>query len=228
MSGPAPGGGVALAFELSAGAGAIAARRGARTVERTLASQRAHAADLLVQVRAALDELGAHPRDLAALLVGLGPGSYTGLRVAAASAQGLARGTGAALRGVASIEALARTELRSGERGAVLIDARARELYLAVYERGPQELIARVAPRVARAEELGPLLEGVDVLLADDAALAAAALDVRAFRRCSAARPTAAAVLELGLEHLARSGAHEPAQIEPLYLREFAATRRRS
>lgn len=226
MSLPAPDG-VALAIELSSGAGSIAARRGPRTVERALASQRAHAADLLVQVNSALEELGAGPRDLLALLVGLGPGSYTGLRVAAASAQGLARGTGAALRGVPSIEALARTELRPSERGAVLIDARAKELYVAVYERGPRALETLIAPRVARAEELGSLLAGVDVLLADDGALAAAALDAAAFPRRSTARPTASAVLELGLEHLAQLGAHQPAQIEPLYLRGFAATRRR-
>jgi tRNA threonylcarbamoyl adenosine modification protein YeaZ len=227
MSGWTLGPGVALGLELSAGAGSVAGQRGARLAQRSLASQRSHAADLVAQVAEVLRELGAGPRDLEALVVGLGPGSYTGLRVAAAAALGLARGSGAVLRGVASVEALARAELQRGECGAVLLDARAQEFYVAIYERTERGLEVRAAPRIAQAAELGAQLATARVLLADADAIRAAGLDPAAFERCVAPAPSAAPTLELGLEELARHGPHEPGAIEPLYLRAFAATRRK-
>lgn len=222
----APPGGVAIALELSSAPGSLAATAAGRVVERELERTRAHAADLLPRLGGLLAELGQPASAIATIVVGLGPGSFTALRVALASALGLGRGLGAALRGVPSFEALARAELSSGERGAVVLDARAGELYVAVYQRSPQALCVQLAPRVARAAELTELLDGVDVLLADDATRAAAGLDPRAFRRVSAAKPSAAQVLALGLEHYAAHGAHSPNELEPLYLRAFAATRR--
>lgn len=228
MSGWALGAGAAVAIELSTGAGSVAARCAGRSATRRLASSRAHAADLLPELGATLAELGATPRDLRAVVVGVGPGSYTGLRVAAATALGLARASGAALRGVASFEALARAELRPGERGATLLDARGGEAYLAVYERGAAELGALLAPRVLRAAEVAAQLDGVNVLLADAAALRATGLDTARFARCSEAPPNALEVLELGLEQLAASGPHQAHEIEPLYLRAFAVTQRKN
>lgn len=227
MSGWALGAGAAVALELSTGAGSVAARFAGRSATRRLASSRAHAADLLPELGAALAELGATPRDLRAVVVGLGPGSYTGLRVAAATALGLARASGAALRGVASFEALARGELAPGERGATVLDARGGEAYLAVYERRAAELGALVAPRVLRAAEVAAQLDGVNVLLADAAALRATGLDATRFARCSEAPPSALEVLELGLEQLAAHGPHQAHEIEPLYLRAFAVTQRK-
>lgn len=224
MSARAPG--VAVALELSSSPGSLAAAAGDLRVERTLQSSRAHAADLLVELRSALDELGQPVGSLSTLVVGLGPGSFTALRVALATALGLARGVGAVLRGVPSFEALARGELRPGERGAVVLDARSGEFYVAVYERAESSVSVLVAPRVARAAELGAFLPKLDVLMSDDATCAAAQLDPRAFPRVSAARPSAAQVLELGLEQLASHGPHAPRELEPLYLRAFAATRR--
>ncbi len=218
--------GVAIALELSSAPGSLAVAAAGRQVERELANSRAHAADLLVQLRSALDELERPASAVDAIAVGLGPGSFTALRVAAASALGLARGVGARLRGVPSFEALARGELRQGERGAVVLDARAGELYVAVYERSESALLARVPPRVARAADLGALLTQVDVLLTDEPTCATAGLDPRAFQRVSAARPAATQVLALGLEQLAAHGPHAPHELEPLYLRAFAATRR--
>jgi len=227
MSGWTLGSGLAVAIELSTASGGVAVRCGDRTVERELSSSRAHAVDLLPRIAEAAAELGATPRDIRAVIVGLGPGSYTGLRVAAATALGLARGVGAALRGVASIEALARTELAPGECGAVLMDARAGELYVARYRRSEASFEQLDAPTVARAAELGPRLAGVDVLFADDAALRAAGLDGSSFPSLRPNAPRAAHDLELGLTELAREGSHAPASIEPLYLRAFAATLRR-
>ena len=218
---------VAVAIELSTARGSVAVRSGGRSVERELAGTRAHAADLLPELAAAAAELGATPREVDRVVVGLGPGSYTGLRVAAATALGLARATGAALRGVASVEALAAATLRRGESAGVLMDARAGELYVARYRSETGGLVAALPPSIVTHETLGGALDGVDVLLADDDALRAAALERERFARVEPCRPRALAVLDLGLAELERDGPHEPASIEPLYLRAFAASVRR-
>jgi tRNA threonylcarbamoyl adenosine modification protein YeaZ len=89
----------------------------------------AHARDLVPELERLLSAAGVERRDgklaLGAVIAGLGPGSYTGLRVGIATAQALARATGAALFGLPSFEALAFAELTPGQEGTVAMDARA-------------------------------------------------------------------------------------------------------
>ncbi|MBM3986533.1 MAG: tRNA (adenosine(37)-N6)-threonylcarbamoyltransferase complex dimerization subunit type 1 TsaB [Planctomycetes bacterium] len=220
MSGAAADRGLVLALETSTRTPALAVARGPRTLVQTLAAARAHAADLLPALERMLGELGASPRELALIVVGTGPGSYTGLRVGAAIALGLARASGARLCGVPSFEAAAYEQLRPGEEGLVLQDARAGELYVARYRRTEQQLEVLLAPEVTRAGELATATLGTTVVLADDAALAAAALASPARPHCvRSATPTAAALLELGRARAARGAL---GSVEPLYLRPFA------
>ena len=80
-----------------------------RDMAARLADMGANAGNLVFQhaVAGLLDELGVAPDAVARVLVGTGPGSYTGLRVGVATALGLARGTGAHLFGLPSLEARA-------------------------------------------------------------------------------------------------------------------------
>ena len=70
--------------------------------------------------------------DLAALVVGLGPGSFTGLRVGLATVQGLALGAARPVVGCPSLASLAASQ--GPGRVAVLVDARRAEVYLAAYD----------------------------------------------------------------------------------------------
>jgi tRNA threonylcarbamoyladenosine biosynthesis protein TsaB len=80
---------------------------------------------LLEDVDALLRQGGAHPRDLEALAVGIGPGSFTGLRIGLATARGLALSLGVRGAGVSTLDALA-----AGAPGALpVIDARRREVF---------------------------------------------------------------------------------------------------
>jgi tRNA threonylcarbamoyladenosine biosynthesis protein TsaB len=63
---------------------------------------------LLEDVDAPLRQGGAHPRDLDVLAVGVGPGSFTGVRIGLATAQGLALALGLPGAGVSTLAALAR------------------------------------------------------------------------------------------------------------------------
>jgi tRNA threonylcarbamoyladenosine biosynthesis protein TsaB len=93
-----------------------------------LGERASRAVTLLEDVDALLRQGGAHPRDLDALAVGIGPGSFTGVRIGLA----VARGLGVALElpgaGVSTLDALA-----AGAPGAVpVVDARRSEVFALV------------------------------------------------------------------------------------------------
>jgi tRNA threonylcarbamoyladenosine biosynthesis protein TsaB len=90
-----------------------------------LGERASRAQTLLEDVDALLRQGGAHPRDLDALAVGIGPGSFTGVRIGLAAARGLALALGLPGAGVSTLAALA-----AGAPGAVpVIDARRREVF---------------------------------------------------------------------------------------------------
>jgi tRNA threonylcarbamoyl adenosine modification protein YeaZ len=94
------------------------------------------ASTLLEDIDALLRQGGAHPSDLEALAVGIGPGSFTGVRVGLATARGLAVALGMPVAGVSTLVALA-----AGAPGAMpVIDARRREVF--VLEAGESRVLA--------------------------------------------------------------------------------------
>lgn len=97
-------------------------------------------AELALRAQGLLRSAGLAVTDLGGVAVGVGPGSYTGLRSAIALARGLAFGAGLPLAGVASVAAAARGLLHDHaelDEVLVLIDARRGEAYRADYRRGP-------------------------------------------------------------------------------------------
>ena len=105
-------------------------------------------------------------------MAGVGPGSYTGLRVALATASGLARAVGAEVRGAPTFAALAAGVLGPGEEAVVTLDARRGNVYAAHCRRLPTA--SGLAPRVEvlagpvklPGDEAGSLAPGVRVALA--------------------------------------------------------------
>lgn len=108
------------------------------------------------------------------IAVGLGPGSYTGIRAAIAIAQGWQLARGVALVGVESVRCLAVQLYAAGERGRrhLVVDAQRREFYCATYELaadGPQE----VEPlRIVPAVEVEACLGRGEAVLGPDVAAA--------------------------------------------------------
>ena len=220
--------GSVVALETSGRASSVAVRCGTRESSRDLEAGRAHASDLLPTLDGLLREVGGRPAEIAAVLVGTGPGSYTGLRVGIATALGIARGTGARLRGVPSGETLCFAELLANEEGTVLLDARAGEIYLARYRRTEDEIEVLRAPCVLPVGEVAAAVPDAGTILGDREAVAATGLLSRAGSRFRPeARPSARALLELGSKRLARLGGMPPAEVAPLYLRPFAVRSKR-
>src|SRR4051794_16481383 len=96
--------------------------------DEVLGERVSRAQTLLEDVDALLRQGGAHPRDLDALAVGIGPGSFTGVRIGLAAARGLAVALDVRGAGVSTLDALA-----AGAPGALpVIDARRREVFTLV------------------------------------------------------------------------------------------------
>ena len=91
-----------------------------------LGERTSRAVTLLEDVDALLRQAGTHTGDLEALAVGVGPGSFTGVRIGLSTARGLALALGIPAAGVSTLDALA-----AGAPGAVpVIDARRREVFV--------------------------------------------------------------------------------------------------
>ena len=117
---------------------------------------RRHAAEVIRLVDFALSRLGVRPRDLEGIVVGDGPGSFTGLRIGWAAAKGLAHEAGLELRAIPSLMAAAAgAALRLGaEPVAVCFDALRGQVYEALYVFHPDRVDTLVAPAVLTVAEL--------------------------------------------------------------------------
>lgn len=97
--------------------------------------RRAHVEHLTAWVREALAEAGASLADVTDIVVGLGPGPFTGLRVGIATAETLAWAGSLSVHGVCSLDVVAYEHAREAPTGDFLVasDARRKELYWARY-----------------------------------------------------------------------------------------------
>lgn len=106
---------------------------------REIAEPNAHGTVLTGFIRDVLESAGKTERDLAAIAVSRGPGSYTGLRIGVSVAKGLCFALDVPLLAVDTLEAMAaglrmREDFAAGTRLCPMIDARRMEVYTAVYD----------------------------------------------------------------------------------------------
>jgi len=96
-----------------------------------------HASDLHVFIQQVLIEAGVEMKDIHAVAISSGPGSYTGLRIGWASAKGLCYAIGVPLISVSTLEALVR-DMQTKSPGVPyympMLDARRMEVYTALYD----------------------------------------------------------------------------------------------
>ena len=98
--------GTYLALDTSTPLGSVCVGVGSRVVaSRVIRGQSSHSSDLIPTIGAVLQEAGVDLSELTGLVVGAGPGSFTGVRVAAATAKGLAHALDIPLWAVSSLEA---------------------------------------------------------------------------------------------------------------------------
>ena len=133
-----------LAFETSSRQGSVALQVDGAVHQEVIATPREQTAQLLPLTSSLLRSAGLALQDLDAIAFGRGPGSFTGLRIAAAAAQGLGLATGLPLLPVSSLAATAQGLWRThrSSNTLVCVDARMGEVYWAAFEM--QDGLARV------------------------------------------------------------------------------------
>ena len=164
--------GLYLAFDTSTPLGSVAVAAGADVLgRRELRRPAGHSSGLIPRIHEALEEGGVEPAELSGIVVGSGPGSFTGTRVAAATAKGLAHALEIPLWAFSSLEAGAaaldsrwvplgdepRAELSLEERAKpryVLFDARGDRVYAACYLPTGRGLDVLVPPHSTTIGEL--------------------------------------------------------------------------
>lgn len=125
----------------------------ATSVDRVAPATRGHNELLMPTVTDLLRDSGRGFADLDALVVGHGPGPFTGLRVGMATASAIAQARGIAVYGVGTLDAIAARH--DARRLLVTTDARRREVYWAYYVDG----VRAAGPSVDRPETLPADLE---------------------------------------------------------------------
>jgi len=152
-----------VAFDTAGDVGSVAVSHGADVLARSVLPDRGrHAGGLVPAIADTLEEAGVDAAELGGVIVGEGPGSFTGVRVAAATAKGLSAGWSVPLWAVSSLAAGA---LATAEHGVcyVLFDARGDRVYGACYGVGSAGLETLVPPHggVLREVLAGDLVPAV-------------------------------------------------------------------
>lgn len=144
-----------LAFDTSGSRGSVAVGHRGEVLARASLERRAgHASGLIVAIGHVLDEAGVDREEIEGIVVGEGPGSFTGVRVAAATAKGLVHALRCPLWAVSSLAATAvampvghvRSEARTEAPRYVLFDARGDRVYGGCWTVGAGSVDEVVAP----------------------------------------------------------------------------------
>lgn len=218
---------VLLAIETSGDLCSVALGIGNTVLERRITEPRGHNRLLLPVIDELLAEGGYGLGGLDALAVGVGPGSFTGLRIGIGVAQGLAFGADLGVIPVSSLAALAQAGVRAGvvadaELVLPAVDARMGQLYWGLYRRLGALVVAlsedRLDPPAAMAEAAGALLgKQVPAALGGGWQAAPPDLPVRPVKQDLAA--LAVDVLRLAEPLWAAGALVSPEHLEPRYLR---------
>ena len=158
-----------------------------------------HAEKLIPAIQKALKSSRLKLEKINFIGVGLGPGSFTGLRIGVTTAKILAYALKIKLIGVSSLEAVARSMERDGS-FAVIQDARRSQVYAAVYERKNKRWKTRQKPALFMRECFLKSLKP-DVAVLDSM------------------HPTASAIAAVSRERIIAGKSDNPFSLTPLYLR---------
>jgi tRNA threonylcarbamoyladenosine biosynthesis protein TsaB len=204
-----------------------------RVLAETSHSVASHGAELPAAVARLLGWAGLSTAALKAIAIGIGPGSFTGLRVGLSYAKGLKLASGCALLGIPSLDSLAvaaaaETSAAPGRLICPVLDARRGEVYAALYRTSCDGLEKLSDDLVVTLANLAPHL-GTDVLLVGDAkAEEACSLAARAGGRATCLeaaglRLRGRVVAALGAARLVAGEADNAFVLEPLYVRSAEA-----
>ena len=214
-----------LAIETSTPGSSVAVVEDRRTLAAASRIDRVgHAGFLVPAIDFCFDQVGWSPNDLEAVVVDIGPGLYTGIRVGLATAQGLAAAFGIPIVPAVSVDALA-LEAKTGHRMIwAVVDARRGELAVARYRPVPGGVVRESLTELMSPDELRATMESTaeDSLVVGDLSELSDGF-FRGLHHVKTAKPRfpyAVALAEIGAGKYERDDYPAPEDIRPLYLRE--------
>lgn len=233
---------IRIALETATPVGTVAVGRGDRVLaEAGLGVQTRHAESLVPALAVALELAGIERTEVSEVVVGAGPGSFTGVRVAAATAKGLVAALGLPLLAYPSLLALA-AGVPSDRPVCALFDARRGEVYGGCWRVGAAGIETVLAPMVGLVADVVDATRSVSPLFVGDGAIryrdallaaigdrpaAAGSAAVPAVPAVSAvpAHPRASVLLWLAEHHPDGARVDDVAGWQPTYVRGSSAER---
>ena len=151
-----------------------------------------HAEVIGTLIASCLEQMEATATDVTAVVAGVGPGPFTGLRVGLAAASAFAAGRNIPLLSVVSHDAIAFDALEEVDGPVVVVtDARRRELYWSIYDGWTQAGLPRriVGPALSKPDEVPAAYEGTTLTRWDSTEVSAGLLGIIAARMLAAGIP---------------------------------------
>ncbi len=185
-----------------------------------------HTVELMPQVAQMMSQAGVTPADLRAAGVALGPGSFTGLRVALAAAKGLALANGLVLLGVPTLDAVAYPHQSQPTPVVALVQAGRGRVCWTTYAHGPGGWASQAPFRLSTVAEMAasivrPTTFAGELLPADQETLMQALGRARAhFLPPALTMRRAGFLAELAWRRFANGEADDLATLNPIYLHE--------
>ncbi len=214
-----------LAIETSTPASSVALAEGRDIVASAArVDRRGHSSFLVPAIDFCFDQAGWKPDDIDAVVVDVGPGLYTGIRVGIATAQGLAAAIGVPLLTAVSLDAIALRAVTGRRHIWAVVDVRRNELAISSYHPVPGGVVKDAPPEVVSHDELRAALESDPeevLLIGDTAAIPEEALrGLHRVKRGGPRYPHAEALVETTGAALEADEIPHPDEVRPLYLRE--------
>ena len=187
-----------------------------------------HSAHLFPMIQRVLGDRGVGLSDLDGIAVSSGPGSFTGVRIGAASAKAICMSMGLPLVGVSTLAGLAYSFASEGTPICAMLDARRNQVYIGQYECVKGQLVTRYPDRAAAIEEVMDHLPNPGIYVGDGARAHADRIRDQlgtgaVFVGGTMGHPHAGAIAILGSGLITRGDVSDPDSFEPTYLRTSQA-----
>jgi tRNA threonylcarbamoyladenosine biosynthesis protein TsaB len=167
-------------------------------------------------------------KDLDAICLGKGPGSYTGLRIGAASAKGFCYGLNIPLMAVNSLESMKEPFLGQNYDLIIpLVDARRMEVYTAVYDGVSGEELSPTEAKVLDESSFQEFADKKVLFVGDGAAKAKEILQLPNAEFNEDLHPSAKYLVKKSLDKIRNKDFEDIAYFEPFYLKEFHGVKKK-
>lgn len=161
-------------------------------------------------------------KDLNAISLGKGPGSYTGLRIGAASAKGFCYGLKLPLIAINSLDSMVEKFVNQGfELIIPLIDARRMEVYTAFFDGVSGEMIKETEAKILDENSFSELADKKVLFIGDGAKKAEEILNLPNATFQSDIYPSAKGLIKKSVEKFNQKEFEDTAYFEPFYLKDF-------